>query len=97
MILRPVCDKLFNCLILFATDGILQDQLTVITESAQAARDNQKSSCFVCDKLIPKDSSKRRLHMGKHIIKASRNVTETPTLANAVGFAQIKLSHTMLT
>jgi hypothetical protein len=34
------------------------------------------SSCFVCNKAIPKDSSKRRMHIGKHVLKAMRNVPE---------------------
>jgi hypothetical protein len=60
------------------------DRFIVATESIQEARENQKSLCFTCNKMIPKDSSKRRLHIGKHILKALRMVSETPAPVNAV-------------
>jgi hypothetical protein len=58
--------------------------LIVATESAQTAKENQKTLCFVCDKMIAKDSSKRRLHIGKHILKALRKVSESPVSTNLV-------------
>jgi hypothetical protein len=68
-----------------------------MTESAQAARDNQKSLCFVCEKMIPNDSSKRRLHIGRHIIKSIRNVAETQIPINPVGCANVQTSFVILT
>jgi hypothetical protein len=60
-------------------------RLVVATESSQAAKENQQSLCFICDKMIPKDPSKRRLHIGKHKLKALRKVSEVPLPKNAVG------------
>jgi len=34
--------------------------------------------------MIAKDSSKRRLHIGKHIIKFLRNISEAPISTNIV-------------
>jgi hypothetical protein len=48
------------------------------------ARENQKSLCFICGKIVANDSSKRRLHIGRHILKALRNVVETPIPLNTV-------------
>jgi hypothetical protein len=56
----------------------------VAIETVQEAHDNQKTLCFTCNKMIPKDSSKRRLHIGKHILKAMRKVAETPAPFNSV-------------
>jgi len=56
----------------------------VATESIQTGRDNQKSACFTCGKMIPEDSSNRRMHMGKHILNAQCNVSETPEPINNV-------------
>jgi hypothetical protein len=35
--------------------------------------------------MIPKDPSKRRLHIGKHVLMALRNVLEIPVPVNSVG------------
>jgi len=60
------------------------DRLIIATESLQAAKERQKSLCFICERMIPKDSSKRRLHIGKHILKTLRQVAESPTPVNTV-------------
>jgi hypothetical protein len=64
------------------------DRFIVATESIQEARENQKSLCFTCNKMIPKDSSKRRLHIGKHILKVLRNVSETPAPVHTVSLSR---------
>jgi hypothetical protein len=60
------------------------DRFIVATESIHEARENQKSLCFTCNKMIPKDSSKLHLHIGKHILKVLRKVSETPAPVNNV-------------
>ena len=85
MLAQAVCFH-FYCLLHLLTGLLDADRLILATESIQAGRDGQKSLCFICDKMVPKDSSKRRMHIGKHILKALRKVSETPVPVNNVIF-----------
>ena len=61
------------------------------TESLQAAKERQKSLCFISERMIPKDSSKWWLHIGKHILKALRQVAENPTPVNTVSSLALQI------
>jgi hypothetical protein len=50
-----------------------------------AIKDLDKITCAMCGKQVSKDSSKLRLHTGKHILKSTRKITETPALIAPVG------------
>ena len=84
MVVTMVCQVHYNILLVDVDCTRETHQLIVATESAQAAKEHQISICFICDKMIPKDSSKRHLHIGKHILKALRKVAEASIPVNAV-------------
>jgi len=54
--------------------------LIVEVSTSGAIKDLDKITCAMCRKQVSKDSSKLRLHMGKHILKSTRKITETPAL-----------------
>ena len=85
MLVQTVCFH-FYCLLHLLSGLLDADRLILAMELIQAGRDGQKSLCFICDKMVPKDSSKRRMHIGKHILKALRKVSETPVPVNNVIF-----------
>ena len=85
MLVQTVCFH-FYCLLHLLSGLLDADRLILATESIQAGRDGQKSLCFICEKMVPKDLSKCHMHIGKHILKALRKVSETPVPVNNVIF-----------
>jgi hypothetical protein len=61
-----------------------KDCLKVAQETAKAAIERSKTTCFICGQQLALDSSKRRNHIGMHILKMMRHVPEAMTHVNLV-------------
>ena len=70
---------------IFSRNSLGTDPLIIATESIQVSQENHKTTCFVCHKMILGDPSKQHLHIGKHILKALGNVSDTPAPVNVIG------------
>lgn len=70
------------------------DRLKVATETPKEAAERLKTTCYLCEARFSPDSDAptRRNHIGGHILKAMRSVTEDLLLVNEVSNPHIPVT-----